>query len=86
MKSFGKRLNELRKAKGYTAQMMADACNVTLRTYRNYESGRSDPDLETVITMADLLYVSADLLLARDWFLAKPADERENDPRVHPKG
>jgi len=86
MKSFGRRLNELRKAKGYTAQMMADACNVTLRTYRNYESGRTDPDLETVITMADLLYVSADLLLARDWFLAKPADERENDPRAHPKG
>ena len=84
MKAFGKRLNEIRKAKGYTAQMMADALNVTLRTYRNYESGRTDPDLESVITLCDLLYVSADLLLARDWFRAKPADERENDPREHP--
>lgn len=73
---FPKRLNETRKAKGYTAQMMADALNMGLRSYRNYESGHSSPNIYALTTIADILDVSTDYLLCRDDFLARHADER----------
>lgn len=71
---FGKRLNATRKSKGFTAQQMADSLCVSLRTYRNYESGRSYPDFEKLVSIADKLDVSTDYLLCRDDFLAKHAD------------
>lgn len=68
---FPQRLNETRKEKGYTAQKMADLLSVTIRTYRNYESGNSLPNLYTLVRIADILDVSTDYLLCRDEFLAK---------------
>lgn len=72
---FGKRLNETRKAKGFTAQQMADSICVALRTYRNYESGRSYPDFEKLVGLADKLGVFTDYLLCRDEFLSKHVGE-----------
>ena len=46
---FGKRLNETRKRKGFTAQFMADELSVAIRTYRNYESEHSYPSLKLQI-------------------------------------
>ena len=66
---FGRRLNKIRKSKGFTAQKMADLLSVSIRTYRNYESGHSSPSLETLIEIADILNVSIDYLLCRDAFL-----------------
>ena len=61
--AFPQRLNEARKAKGFTAQEMADLLAVSLRTYRNYESGHSAPSLETLVRIADILGVTTDDLL-----------------------
>ena len=72
---FGKRLNEVRKSKGFTAQQMADILNVGIRTYRHYESGHSYPSFSTLIKIADTFDVSTDYLLCRDEFLSKHADE-----------
>lgn len=72
---FGKRLNETRKSKGFTAQQMADYLSIALRTYRNYESESSYPDYEKLVRIADKLDVSIDYLLCRDDFLSKHADE-----------
>lgn len=63
---FGKRLNEFRKAKGFTAQQMADRLNVSIRTYRNYESETTSPSLETLVKIANILGVTTDCLLCRD--------------------
>jgi len=63
---FPKRLNETRKAQGFTAQKMADLLNVTIRTYRHYESGYSTPNIYTVTKIADILNVTTDYLLCRD--------------------
>ena len=71
---FGKRLNETRKSKGFTAQKMADLLSVSIRTYRHYESEHSFPSLETLVIIADILDVSTDYLLCRDDFLAKHVD------------
>ena len=66
---FGKRLNKVRKTKGFTAQYMADYLSVTLRTYRNYESESSYPDFAKLVRIADLLDISTDWLLGRDDYL-----------------
>ncbi len=66
---FGKRLNQIRKSKGFTAQRMAEQLSISIRTYRNYESGHSAPSLDMLVTIADILNVSVDYLLCRDDFL-----------------
>ena len=71
MITFGKRLNQTRKEKGFTAQKMADYLYVGLRNYQKYESGHSNPSLENLIKIADLLDVSTDYLLCRDEFIEK---------------
>lgn len=68
------RLNETRKAKGFTAQQMADMLLTGIRNYRKYESGDAKPTLEGLVMIADILDVSTDYLLCRDEFLAKHAD------------
>lgn len=66
---FGKRLNQLRKYRGYTALQMANILSVSLRTYRHYESEHSSPSLSTLIKIADTLDVPIDWLLGRDDYL-----------------
>lgn len=71
---FGKRLNQIRKSKGITAQRMADHLSVSIRTYRNYESESSYPSLDTLVRIADILDVSTDYLLCRDqWMKSRGA-------------
>lgn len=81
---FPTRLNATRKGRGYTAQNMADYLGVTLRTYRHYESGHSQPNFDCLVRIADRLDVSLDYLLCRDDFLAKRADECRTDLPVCP--
>ena len=66
---FNKRLNETRKIKGITAQCMADRLDMMERSYRNYESGKRSPTLETLVNIADILDVPVDYLLCRDSYL-----------------
>ena len=76
---FGKRLNQTRKFKGFTAQQMADLLSVSIRTYRNYESETSYPSLEALVKIADILDVSTDYLLCRDhWMKAHEASSDES--------
>ena len=67
----GKRLNQTRKEKGFTAQKMADLLFVSLRNYQKYESGDIRPSLEGLVQIADILDVSTDYLLCRDAFIER---------------
>ena len=62
---FAKRLNETRKAKGFTALYMAETLQMKIRGYRKYESGDTSPSIETLSKIADVLSVSTDYLLCR---------------------
>ncbi len=64
---FHDRLNETRIKQGYTAQQMADILGVSLRAYRFYESGSREPNLSSLVKIADTLNVSLDYLLCRDY-------------------
>ena len=71
---FSKRLNQTRKERGITAQMMADLLQTGIRNYRKYESGDAKPTLDGLVQIADILDVSTDYLLCRDEFLSKHVD------------
>lgn len=72
---FAEKLKETRKAKGYTQETLADAsavlneksptCKLPVSGggWGSYESGRTEPNLEGLATIAKLLGVSSDYLL-----------------------
>ncbi len=72
---FGNRLNSLRKAKGFTAQRMADLLSITLSAYRMYENNSRQPSIDRLKNIADILEVPTDYLLERDLSLLKAFDE-----------
>lgn len=64
----GEKIKALRKQKGVTAKKVAEALNILPDTYRNYETGRREPNLETLSSIADYFKVSTDYLLGRETF------------------
>lgn len=64
----GEKIKALRKQKGVTAKKVAEALNILPDTYRNYETGRREPNLETLSSIADYFKVSTDYLLSRETF------------------
>jgi transcriptional regulator with XRE-family HTH domain len=82
---FSRRLNETRKAKGFTAQNMADQLGLTLRSYQFYEGGKRSPSFETLVKIADILDVPIDFLLCRDDFLQSRGVSSDGHPINLPK-
>lgn len=59
------RLKILRKEKGYTQAQVAIYCDITEKTYQNYELMTREPKLEILIRIADFYKVSLDYLIGR---------------------
>lgn len=59
------RLRELRKERGLTQNQVAIYCDITEKTYQNYELMTREPKLEILVKIADLLDVSIDYLVGR---------------------
>lgn len=58
-------LKKVRQEKGVTAKAVADELGILPDTYRSYETGRREPNLETLIAIANYYNVSIDYLLGR---------------------
>lgn len=69
MSTFSQNLYNLRTAKGYTLESLADAMNRTMgtnftkSTISKWENGRTDPSFQSIIPVAEFLNVSVDELL-----------------------
>ena len=61
-----KNLKEARQRKGITQAELADALGITQQGVARWESGKSYPTVETLITLADFFEISTDSLLGRD--------------------
>ena len=61
--SFPSRLTELRKQRGFSQQVMADAIGVHVNSWKKYESDQAQPSSEVLKKMAVALHVTADFLL-----------------------
>lgn len=60
---FPERLAALRRERGLTQQLLAEAVGVHVSQLRRYEAGQSQPTLEVIRKLAVALSVSADLLV-----------------------
>ncbi len=59
------RLKNLRKESGYTQAQVAIYCDITEKTYQNYELMTREPKLEILVRIADFYKVSLDYLVGR---------------------
>ena len=69
--SIGKRIRTCREQKGWTQQAFAEKVGISIAYTGMIERGEKIPKLETFIRIANVLEVSADLLLA-DAIKAQP--------------
>lgn len=60
------RLKEVRNEKGLNQKKIAACLNITQQTYSDYETGRTNPDIDTLILISDILETSIDYLLGRE--------------------
>lgn len=59
------RIKELRRQRGVTQEKMAALIGITRGAYANIENGKREPDIKTMITLADYFDVSLDCLMGR---------------------
>ena len=64
------KLKLLRKQKGVSQKMVAEAIGVTLSAYSNYEQGLREPSNQILINLCKYYEVSADYLLGlEDYYI-----------------
>ena len=63
---------ESRQFAGYSQAKLAAALHVSQQSLSDYENGKTNPDLETLVKMAEILNVSVDYLLGRTDDLGTP--------------
>lgn len=67
----GKRLAEIRKQNNMTQEDLAEKLHVTRQTISNWETGKSYPDLETLVYISDNFNISLDAMLKGDKEMVK---------------
>ena len=60
-------LKDLRINKNVTQQQISKNLNIKQSTYSNYELNKNEPDIQTLIKLADFFDVSLDYLCDRQW-------------------
>lgn len=65
MYSFKENLRELRKENSLTQKQLASKVNIPETTYQAYEQGRTEPSIEVMIKLANVLECSVDYLIGR---------------------
>ncbi|PDY76971.1 MULTISPECIES: helix-turn-helix domain-containing protein [Bacillus cereus group] len=60
---FGKTLRQLRKSRDLTQIELAEILNLSQSQIKNWETGRFQPDIETLANMASFFNVSLDVLV-----------------------
>ena len=62
MKPIGQRLKEIRKEKGFKAIEASRFLNVPQSTFATWESGKTEPNIETVMKLCEFYGVAGDIL------------------------
>lgn len=62
---FGDRLRELREDRSLTQDQLAEHLKITRQQLSSYENGRFEPNMDTLVSIADFFDVSLDYLLGR---------------------
>ncbi len=65
MSKFSSRLREIRKGSGKKQWEAAEYLGIQVRSYQAYESGDREPNIDSLIALADFFHVSLDYLMGR---------------------
>ena len=65
--SFCDHLRYLRESRGLKQADIAKKIEVGLHTYQRYEYGEREPQLSTLVALADFYELSLDELVCREW-------------------
>lgn len=76
MTPLAKTLKYLRGEKGSKQAEIAEFVGVTISTWSNYEVGKSEPDLETIVKIANFFKISVDELLSGVQAIRKKDESR----------
>jgi len=78
--TFGDRLREARKAKGFTQEALAELIGVAKSTLTGYEKGNREPDMFKIKKLIDILEVDSDYLLGIERLqeIEKPATNKDD--------
>ena len=60
------KIKELRTKEGKTQQQVANDLNINRMKYNHYELGNSEPNIETLIKLADYYHTTVDEILEHD--------------------
>ncbi len=71
--TFPEHLLQLRKARGLKQTELAPLLGIGWRAYQTYERGEREPQVSTLIALADFYDISLDELVCRNW----PGDKED---------
>lgn len=74
MRDIGKNIRKLRESKGLTQDQLAEKLFVTRQTVLNYETGRTRPDVDMIVSIANVLETDANSVI-----YGLPADDRKQN-------
>ena len=86
-KALGKRINMVRKDRGFTADRLSELCNINATYLRQIEGGTKVPSLPVFINICNALKISPDYML-RDALLLmnEPCDRGSRRKGMHDRG
>lgn len=65
MSVFAEQLKTLRRIKGLTQKELAEKVGVKQNSYSDWENGKSEPNIEMLVRLAECFDVSIDFLIGR---------------------
>ena len=74
MRDIGKNIRDLRQIQNMTQEELADKLYVTRQTVSNYENGKSRPDVDMILRIADVLGTDANTVF---YGIPTPPDKRK---------
>lgn len=76
-RTLGERLRSARENKGFTQVYVKNRTGINNKTISGYENGVSEPDMQTLLILADLYEVTVDWLYGRDNIDMKSLSEQD---------
>ena len=86
MNTFNKNLKHYRKLKGLSGRELSQLLQVAYSTYMNYENSKNQPSYEVLCKMADILGITTDMLLGREYDYYQPIKQAGYSIRELPSG
>lgn len=76
--TIGQKLKQARIEKGYSQEELAEKANVSRQTISNWETGKTYPDIVSVLFLSELYNLSLDSLLKGDGAMLNHLEESTN--------